>query len=873
MTISQTAILIAVLGAMAIALLLPEIRARRRMSTDEFDDAERRAGLADLLPYRKLVRPGVVKNASGAYLSAWRIAARDVGTIGDADIINTAYQTAATIGGLPPGTVVQVYARRVPFHEYDRGVGTEHPVLRVLDDLRADFFLRKGKIYTTERTLAITWQPPTNRNERVRAAASSGVSAQLRSENDILAEFEDLCLRVDSALDGALSARRLLEVHQTDVYGVPRSRSELLRFIAACVTGEDQPFNAPPPEASLNSLLATEARGGFDVKVGNDEVGCVEIKTFPDEIMPRILDRLTELQTPHLFCVRLITQSVQQSREQLRGAAVDFKGAAGFNAGFVDPEALAASDAAVAAFGSASGDYTRVGRVSIVIVVRAKTRILVRKAQRDVIGVLENAGFRGFVRAAGAFDTWLSTLPSNAKNGTRKYPLSALTVAKLFPVHESSMGRRYAASEALPPMTPAVTYALRPGSTLYRAHLNVADVFHGFGIGKTSSGKSVALQYLSMSFRSRFPLAGVTIIDNGRSARPGCKMVDGTYYDLLGHASPGFALFADAGDADRDLERLAIIEEMVALQRNGVPVTPEQREALASANRTIASLPKAHRSMSAFYELVQDPSNVLRPALADYTRVGSLGDVLDASEDTFDVGRFNVIDVARIMSLPEKYMLPLLRVIVWKTLGQIRRMKDELGLNGHALHWLISIDEAHKVMKTPFGARFIADLQKMGRKENIGVWLWSNALSEFATSAGRNDLLMNSPSRIYFGDSAATANDVETIGLYKNLQVPARGIAMIPNLPERSFLLHQPDANVLVELNLGLDKDVLGIVGTARDNELVDRFAAQYPVALHGPHAWKIAYLRHKGANTAAESLSSLIDEGPGVEPLQLVAR
>ena len=61
---------------------------------------------------------------------------------------------------------------------------------------------------------------------------------------------------------------------------------------------------------------------------------------------------------------------------------------------------------------------------------------------------------------------------------------------------------------------------------------------------------------------------------------------------------------------------------------------------------------------------------------------------------------------------------------------------------------------------------------------------------------------MNSPSRIYFGDSAATESDVETCKLYTNLQVPARGLSMIPKLPERSFLLHQPDANVLVEIKI-----------------------------------------------------------------------
>ena len=76
-----------------------------------------------------------------------------------------------------------------------------------------------------------------------------------------------------------------------------------------------------------------------------------------------------------------------------------------------------------------------------------------------------------------------------------------------------------------------------------------------------------------------------------------------------------------------------------------------------------------------------------------------------------------MIDVAHIMGLPDKHMLPLLRVIVWKTLSQIREMKRSLVARGQELHWLISIDEAHKIMKTPYGATFIADLQKMAAEQ------------------------------------------------------------------------------------------------------------------------------------------------------------
>lgn len=846
--------------ALAAMLLAPELQSRRRAGTSTHQRKKRSASLADYLPYRRLIRPNVIKNANGSYVSAWRIAGEDVGSISDSEVLNAAYHIAATVGSLPSGTIAQFYARRIPFREYDRALGADHPVLAAMDELRASFFLKREKIYTTQRTFVLTWRPPSEGANRARAAASVGVDAQKRTEDGYLAEFDDLCERIDTAFSRTLNAKRLSEVVESDSTGCLRRRSELFRFIASCVTGENKPFNVPPPQTMLNDILSTEVSGGFDVRVGGDEIGCIEIKSFPDEVVPRILDKLTELKVPHMLSVRIVTQSVAAARAELRNAAVDFKGAANFNAGFVDPEALAASEQVIEAFGKASGDYTRVGNCSIVLVVRSSSRALVAKAERDVINVLEDAGFRGFVRKMGVLDTWMSTLPSDAQHGTRKYPLNALTIAKIFPVHEASMGRRYAESEALPAHTPTLTYALGRGNTLYRTHLNVADVFNGFGIGKTGAGKSVMLSYLSASFRGRLPLAGVTTIDRGRSSERMCRMLDGQFYELLGKQSPGFALFSQAGDPDQDRELLQIIEEMVELQR-GTRVTPEQRESLATAIRLMASLPQANRSLFSFYELLQDDrSGSLRPAIGAYTRLGSLGTMLDASEDTFDVGRFNVIDIDRIIGLSEKYLIPILRVVIWKTLSQIRQMKERMGLANRNLHWLINVDEAHSIMRHEIGARFIANLQKTGRKENIGIWLWSNSLGEFiANASARNDLLMNSPTRIYFGDSAVTESDSETIGLYKSLQLPERGIAMLSQLPERSFLLHQPDEGILTELNLRLDKDMLALVGTSRGNNAVDRFRAEFPTERFGNHRWKVELLRHEGAEHAASRLEEIL--------------
>ena len=846
---------VAGLASIAGAVLVPELGEWRRALSPRGIRGAQRHALADLLPYRRLVRPDVIKCASGSYLAAWRIAGADVGTLADAQILNTSYQIAATIGALPPGAIVQFYARRRRLREYDRGKGLDHPVLQLLDELREDFFRRGSHVYHTERTLALTWQPPSTATERLRAAASVGAEAALRTENELLAEFQGLCERVESALSiRTLTIKRLGERIVRDTYGVERRRSDLLAFVDTCVTGTDAPINVPPATSDLNTLLATEVRGGYEVRIGELEVGAIELKAYPDHAVPRMLDRLTELKLAHLLQIRFMPMPVSEARQKLRDAAVDFRGAAHFNAGYglVDPDALAASQQMLTAFGKAGGDYTRFGRVNVVLIIRAKTRDAVAKGQRAVIAILEDAGFRATIRRMGALDTILSTMPAQTKYGIRKHPLDALTVSKLFPVHEADLGRRYSESEALPKNVPATTYALGPGETMFRMHLNVRDVWNGFTLGSTGVGKSVQANFIVAMYRGRLPFAGVTTIDRGRSSYQITKMLDGEFYDLLGRRSPGFALFSDCEDPEQARDVLRILEEMLTL--SGVAVTPERYEHLKDAVRVMASRPPQARSLFLFLEQLQDPDRTMRPALRRYTRLGELGTMLDCSEDNFVSGRFNAIDVERVVGMSAEYLVPIYRTMLWKTTTQIRRMKERMGHAGEQLHWMINIDEAHTLMRDAIGGRFILDTLKTGRKENIAIWLSSNSAADFAKFEHRNDLLSQTATRIFFGDAGAISEDEKTIQLYEDLQLPARGIALLPILPDRSFVLHQPDAAILRELNLRLDKEILAVIGTSRTIGRVDEFMDRYPA-----DRWKIELLRASGATAAANRLEAIL--------------
>jgi len=863
-----------VLACIGSAVLLPELLHYKRSIKLQQDNigffqrlllpfglatAERKA-LADLLPWKRLVRHDIIKNYDGSYSAAWRVAGADIGTLNDEDILNTAYHIAATIGSSLPNTKIQMYARRAPFREYEPGLGLQHPISQLLDATRAHFFLKTERVYQTERTIVLTWSPPSDRIERLRAAVSVGVDAQIRSEDEILAEFHQLCDVLETAFTSrTLTASRLGQRKAYDAMGTERCVSDLVSFLNMCITGFHLPLVAPTPSVNLSDHLAVEVRGGYEPKIGELETSAIIATTYPPQAVPCILDRLTELKISHLLHISFVPQPIVEATQQLSAGASDFKAAANFSEKrHVDQGYKALHEQMVDALGQTHGDYTRYGYISFTIIVRGRTRADVRRAESVVQEGLNACMFRGTVRRAGAMDTFMSVLPGQMSYGkSREYLMDALTVAKVFPIHEMSLGRKYAESESFAAglKVPPVTYALGPGGQFFRKHLNVKDVFHSVKFGRPGIGKSVDEAYESGMFITRLPHTGVTIIDRGPSAYQICKMFDGQYYKLLGKGSPGFALFSDVHIPAQSREVFKIVKRMCEL--SGVTVDGKREQTLKDAIRVIGTRPKKERSFFAFWEQLQDFDETLRPALKKYTRLGDVESTFDCVDDTFETGRFNVIDVELAMNLAPALLIPILEVIIWKTRTAVRRMKEAMGVDGNLIHWRFAIDEFNNsFMRHPIGAQFAEDLLLMGRKENFSLSLATNSIRGFAEWQGCSNVMLAAQTRVYFNDPSATG---ENRAYYEGFELPERGIRMLTELKDFEFILHQPEANVMRRLSHRLDKNMLAILGTSRSVARVDEYITRFPVAQYGKHRWKVELLQAQGAKETADLLMNIL--------------
>jgi type IV secretory pathway VirB4 component len=790
------------------------------------------------LPQRRLVRPGVVRNAT-SFTAVCRIRAEDPALADKEAIKNVTYGLAAAIGLLQryPGAFAQFYVDRYLIGEYDRGMSlSDNPVHELMDELQQAAFSRR-ELFGTDCFVALTWQMPKKTRERFRSLLTEGVESAMRGESEIIDDFESIFRQFTAALEVSVSTERLAN---TD-----GGFSDLLQFLNRFgPAGESHPFRIPSACVPLNEMMGKEYQGGVEVRMGRHEIGCVDIVTPPAAIEPLCLQPLAQLAVPHTLVVRIVGMSIGEAQKHLDDAIIDHQGAAGFNRAKIEsPEHIRAIKELTDARGNVGDEYRRLGKTTTSIVVRARTRALVADRQEAIVGALAARGYVAETPRDEAFDTFIATFAGQEKHGMRTFPIDALETATSLPLFAMTRGERYSSSASFPRAMPipCTAYAVNRALESYRFHRNASgsDWRHGLIAGKIGSGKSVLVNYLGGMERARLPHVAISLIDRGLSARPMCLMLDGSFWNVLGEFNaPSFSLFADAELPEIQGELVAIFEEWVILQ--GEEVTALRRDALLAAVRLMGSMPdKSKRTYTAFSSFVaaQHDGDVLQPALDAYGPNGVLGPLFNNTVDNFAVSRFNVIDTTHLRGKGDKFVIPVLRVIFWKIDHGEKKLKQSMP----DLNSVIVVDEMQELTRHPLGAAWAALQHKEARKHNRALWLVGPSIKDFVDMADRDALLKASETRLYAPDTGATSE----LGheQYEAMQLPPNGREMLARMGRNRWLLHRPGDGTLTELDFALGEDIRGVVGDSRANALIDHYLEAFPPEKYGKDHWKVERL------------------------------
>jgi type IV secretion system protein VirB4 len=309
-------------------------------------------------------------------------------------------------------------------------------------------------------------------------------------------------------------------------------------------------------------------------------------------------------------------------------------------------------------------------------------------------------------------------------------------------------------------------------------------------VGPTGAGKSVLLALLALQFR-RYRGAQVYMFDKGWSARAAVLAAGGVHHalgtepDLAG----GALAFQPLARIDEPGQRGWAAEWVAGLlAHEKVAVTPEVKEAVWSALASLASAPRAERTLTGLSLLLQ--SNALKSALLPYTLEGPYGALLDAAEDRLELADLQCFETEALIGRAGA-VEPVLTYL-------FHRLEERF--DGRPS--LLILDEAWLFLDNPLFAARIREWLKVLRKRNVAVVFATQSLADIADSAIAPAIIESCPQRIFLPNDRAV--EPQARAGYERFGLNARQIELIARAtPKRDYYLQSRRGNRLFDLGLG----------------------------------------------------------------------
>ena len=793
-------------------------------------------GLADYLPWACLVAPGIVLNKDGSFQRTIRYRGPDLDSATEAELVAITARLNNVLKRFGEGWALFFEAERVPANRYP-GHAFADAASWLVDQERCAAFTETGAHHESRYYLTFLYLPPPDhagRAERWLYERQEGSGP----DTDAWGQLEWFSTETDRALE-LLSAILPEAEALTD--------AETLAYLHGTISDKPHPVAVPAVPTHLDAILTdTPFLGGIEPKLGEKHLRMLTVIGFPNTTTPGLLDALNDLGFAYRWVTRWIALDKTDATKHLTRlrrqwfAKRKSVGAILREVMFNRELALVDSDAenkaldADEALQELGADDVAFGYLTTTLVVADADP---QRANEKLLALERIINGRGFVtirETLNAVEAWLGSLPGNPYANVRQPVVHTLNLAHMMPVSAVWAGPERNKHLNAPPLMMAETR----GSTPFRLDLHVGDVGHAFIVGPTGSGKSVLLSLLALQFR-RFSGAQVVLFDRGRSARAATLAMGGETVEL---GLEGTLSLQPLARIDEPGEIAFALEWVIGLLGNeGVTITPDVKDTVWTALKSLATAPRAERTLTGLAVLMQ--SNALVAALSPYTLDGAYGRLLDGATETLALNDVLHVEMEPLMQV--KRLIPPVLTYLFHRL--------EARFDGRPT--LLVLDEAWTFLDEPMFAARIREWLKTLRKKNVAVVFATQSLADIERSAIAPALIESCPTRIFLPNDRALEPQARSV--YERFGLNARQVEILGlATPKRDYYAQSARGNRLFELGLGPVALAFCGASSPEDQKLIDRVVTE-----PAPAGFADAFLRAKGLGWAADALGSF----PGV--------
>ncbi|RXZ65455.1 VirB4 family type IV secretion/conjugal transfer ATPase [Pelagerythrobacter rhizovicinus] len=779
---------------------------------------EARAG--DRLPYAGLIDASTMLLRDGSVMAAIQVPGLLFETE-DSDALNA---HAATREVMLRSTLD---ARFVMYHhvirrrvEVELEAEFDDPLSRHID-ARWKERLGAGALFVNDQFVTLIRRPARGKAGLAERAARLW---NRRGRKEIEADPKDI-RSLKAAVTGLVAALQPYGAAVLGDYDGPRGKTnnELLELLSALYNGEMRPVRRPHEDSDVGHMLpyrrasfgldAMELRGSGEP----DFATLLSLKDYPDATSPGLLDGLLRLPYEMVVSESYAPAERQTARERMDLALRRLRSA--------DEEAAAERADMLAARDALGNGAVGFGDHHLTVLVRERDLGRLDEATAACAAALADTGAIAVREDTNLEPAFWAQFPGNEQYIVRRAMISSANMASFGSLHGMALGQAQGNHWG-----EAVTLLQTTSSTPFFFNFHTGDLGNFSVIGPSGSGKTVVMNFLAAQAQKFKPRT--ILFDKDRGAELFVRGIGGRYDRISAGEPTGFNPLALPDTA----ANRAFLRDWL-----GVLLNAEGPEELATVSQAVDAAYANDGSLRRLRHFKELLSGARRPEAGDladrlsaWIGQGEHGWLFDNAEDRLDLSnRVLGFDMTALLENP-KLRTPVMMYL-------FHRIEERL--DGQPT--MILIDEGWKALDDAVFAARIRDWLKTLRKRNALVGFATQSARDALESRISTALVEQTATMVFMPNSRARPEDYcDGFGL------TAHELAVIRSLPahSRCFLVRQPDASVVVRLDLSNAPEVLTILSgresSVRRLDLLraavgDNPAEWYP-ALTG-HGWPAA--------------------------------
>lgn len=751
--------------------------------------------VGDRLPYERLIDESTVLLRDGSVMSAIQVPGLLFETE-DSDALNAHAATREVMlrSTLDARFVLyhHVIRRRV---EVELDAEFPDPLSRHID-ARWKERLAGGSLFINDQFVTLIRRP---------ARGKTGLPERIskffarRGQQELEADPKDI-RSLKAAVTGLTASLSAYGAAVLGDYASPTSKggtnSEMLELLSALYNGEMRPVRRPSPETDIGHMLpyrrASFGLDAMEIKGSGDPdfAAIIGLKDYPEATSPGLLDGLLRL--PYEM---IVTESYAPNERTTARERIDL---ALRRSRSVDEEAAAERADMAAARDALGNGNVGFGDHHLTVLVRERSLDRLDDATAAASAALADTGAIAVREDTNLEPAFWAQFPGNEDYIVRRALISSANMASFGSFHGFALG-----SAGGNHWGDAVTLLETTSATPFFFNFHNGDLGNFSVIGPSGSGKTVVMNFLAAQAQKFSPRT--ILFDKDRGAELFIRGIGGRY-DRINPGEP--TGFNPLSLPDTPANK-AFLRDWFGVLLNAEG--PEEFACISTAVDATYENDPSLRRLRHFKELL---SGTRRPEPGDLAdRLGAwIGSASGAGNDgggehawLFDNER-DLLDLdTRVLGFDMTQLLENPRLRTPTMMYLFHRIDERL--DGKPT--MILIDEGWKALDDEVFAARIRDWLKTLRKRNAFVGFATQSARDALESRISTALVEQTATMVFMPNSRARPEDYcDGFGL------TVHELALIRSLPahSRCFLVRQPDASVVVRLDLSGAPEVLTIL-------------------------------------------------------------